>query len=162
MCLLCFRTGETNQHLLLSFSLLLKIWNWLFGIFNEQRVCPPSLMKSMHIRFKGFGSRKEKRISWRCVIFAIIWCLLWERNNRTFRSQSLIENLFVIKWCIFPFGFQLIKYFWSVFDSHPERFEGFVVLILLYRTHCPPFSFVIFFFLKNPQNNTRNEMQFFL
>lgn len=60
-------------------------------------------------RFRGFGSKKEGQILWKCAIFAVIWCLWWE-HYCNFRSQSFLENLVWIKLCFLLLsGFLLLE-----------------------------------------------------
>lgn len=89
VCIMCMRQSETNCLLFLHCQVAWDIWNKLFGIANENWVCPVDLGSFFAINFFGFSTRKEHRILWKAAVFATVWCLWMERNARVFKQRFL-------------------------------------------------------------------------
>ena len=62
------------------------LWNKLSGIYGELWIFLVDLYQFLLTKFRGFGSCKKEKILWQSSVFAVLWCILLERNARIFND----------------------------------------------------------------------------
>lgn len=82
--ILCFKDGESGDHLFLHCDVARFLWSSLFGVTGESWVCLRTVRDFLLMQAYGFGGQRDRRILWRNGILWVIWS---ERNWRIFKEQ---------------------------------------------------------------------------
>lgn len=75
-------------------------------------------------KFRGFGSRKEDKITWQCSVFAVLWRISLERNGRIFSDSFLTLD------------FEWVRVTLSLWCSFHELFSGVSLLDMQRDLHA--------------------------
>lgn len=59
VCVLCFRSGDTNEHLSMCCPISWRLCIRVSNVFREEWVCPPTLLLPLQGSYKDFGVRRE-------------------------------------------------------------------------------------------------------
>jgi hypothetical protein len=96
---LCKENGEIVDHLMLHCPFLKEIWDLIFSLFGLHWVMPRKVLDLLACWQGSFGKHRNIEI-WRCIPHCVRWCILRERNHRSFdgceQSVSTLKQ-FVLK-----------------------------------------------------------------
>ena len=89
-CVMCKKGSETVNHLFLHCSVAQKVWTNILQKFTISWVLPQDINHLILGDFM-FGRDRRTKLLWSLVIFAVLWTLWRERNQRIFedREESL-------------------------------------------------------------------------
>ena len=89
-CYLCKGSGESVDHLLFHCPIVTKLWSVVFILFGIHWVMPRTVVDQLAC-WQGKLGRHHNEAVWKAVPHCSMWCIWWERNNRSF--EDLERNL---------------------------------------------------------------------
>ena len=86
-CVMCRKSSESVNHLFLHCSVAQKVWTVIIQKFNIIWVLPQDVNHLIEGDFL-LGREKRTKLLWPLVIYAVLWSLWSERNQRIFKDRE--------------------------------------------------------------------------
>ena len=84
---MCLKDEETAHHLLIHCQVTNKVWTAMLKFFYMSWVMPKTV-EDLFLQWRLRSKFVRDNILWKLVVYAMVWKLWLERNNRLFTNKN--------------------------------------------------------------------------
>lgn len=123
---MCKKSGEAIDHRLFHYDVANALWVSIFSFFGLDWVMPRRVIVLFACWRCQFGSL-HSLVLWKMVLSCIVWCILRERNDRSFEDRERM----VVELNVFFFN---ILYHWVAAYNyfHISNFQDYLALFFFF------------------------------